>query len=32
MLAAFDGADGDRVRHEECLEAGLDGEQAGEAL
>jgi hypothetical protein len=32
MLAAFDGADGDRVRYQERLEPGLDGEQAGEAI
>jgi hypothetical protein len=32
MLAALDGADRDRIGDQECLEPGLDGEQAGEAL
>jgi hypothetical protein len=32
MLAAFHGADGDRVSHCKGLEPGLDREQAGETL
>ncbi len=32
MAAAFDRADGDRVDYQKRLEAGLDGEQAGETL
>jgi hypothetical protein len=32
MHAALDGADGNRIGDEERLEAGLDGEEAGEAL
>jgi hypothetical protein len=32
MVAALDRADGDRVNHQERLEPGLDGEQAGDAL
>jgi len=32
MAAALDRADGDRIGHQKRLEAGLDGEQSGEAL
>ena len=32
MTAALDRADGDRISHQERLEAGLDGEQSGETL
>ena len=32
MATALDRADGDRIDHQERLEAGLDGEQPGDTL
>jgi len=32
VAPALDRADGDRISHQERLEAGLDGEQAGDTL